>query len=242
MTIRPLLVAALALLLAVPPAIAEGSFGHYIGKFVAEFGDDGRKVTLMEPYSYVDPLTREIAKRNGVSEENVLMGCGSTEFLQIAPWTFLRKGGRLVLAKPTYSWCAGVARVMEREVTEVPLAPGRQCPLEARPAVEALAVPLRAAELAPPAGLPVGDADLCRREARQDPEGDGEGIRVMEPGEAAEESHAGPGEGGVREDQAAEMSRDAAPRVDQLDPREAEKQRHRRPGAEPRRIAALRGR
>src|SRR5262245_449367 len=36
-------------------------------------------------YSYVDPLTREIAKRNGVSEENVLMGCGSTEFLQIAP-------------------------------------------------------------------------------------------------------------------------------------------------------------
>ncbi len=49
------------------------------------------------------------------------MGCGSTEFLQIAPWTFLRKEGRLVLAKPTYSWCAGVARVMEREVTEVPL-------------------------------------------------------------------------------------------------------------------------
>jgi histidinol-phosphate aminotransferase len=72
-------------------------------------------------YSYVDPLTRDIARRNGVSEENVLMGCGSTEFLQIAPWTFLRKGGRLVLAKPTYSWCAGVARVMEREVTEVPL-------------------------------------------------------------------------------------------------------------------------
>jgi histidinol-phosphate aminotransferase len=73
-------------------------------------------------YSYVGPLTREIARRNGVSEENVLMGCGSTEFLQIAPWTFLRKGGRLVLAKPTYSWCAGVARVMERDVTEVPLA------------------------------------------------------------------------------------------------------------------------
>jgi histidinol-phosphate aminotransferase len=72
-------------------------------------------------YSYVDPLRKEIARRNGVGAENVLMGCGSTEFLQIAPWTFLRKGGRLVLAKPTYSWCAGVARVMGAEVTEVPL-------------------------------------------------------------------------------------------------------------------------
>jgi histidinol-phosphate aminotransferase len=72
-------------------------------------------------YSYVDPLTREIARRSEVSEDHVLMGCGSTEFLQIAPWTFLRKGGRLVLAKPTYSWCAGVARVMGAEVTEVPL-------------------------------------------------------------------------------------------------------------------------
>jgi histidinol-phosphate aminotransferase len=81
-------------------------------------------------YSYVDPLTRDIARRNGVSEENVLMGCGSTEFLQIAPWTFLRKGGRLVLAKPTYSWCAGVARVMERDVTEVPLEPTGTLALE----------------------------------------------------------------------------------------------------------------
>jgi len=72
-------------------------------------------------YSFVDPLRKEIARRNGVEAGNVLMGCGSTEFLQIAPWTFLRKGGRLVLAKPTYSWCAGVARVMGAEVTEVPL-------------------------------------------------------------------------------------------------------------------------
>jgi len=36
-------------------AVAEASFGHFIGKFVAEFGDDGRKVTLMEPYGFVDP-------------------------------------------------------------------------------------------------------------------------------------------------------------------------------------------
>jgi Protein of unknown function (DUF1353) len=54
MTIRPLLTVAIALMLAASPALGE-SFGHYIGKFVAEFGDDGRKVTLMEPYSFIDP-------------------------------------------------------------------------------------------------------------------------------------------------------------------------------------------
>jgi histidinol-phosphate aminotransferase len=82
-------------------------------------------------YSYVDPLTKEIARRNGVGAENVLMGCGSTEFLQIAPWTFLGNGGRLVLPKPTYSWCAGVAGVMGAEVTEVPLLADGTLALEA---------------------------------------------------------------------------------------------------------------
>jgi hypothetical protein len=36
-------------------APAETRFGHFIGKFVAEFGNDGRKVTLLEPFGYVDP-------------------------------------------------------------------------------------------------------------------------------------------------------------------------------------------
>lgn len=40
-------------------AAAETNFGRFIGKFVAEFGDDGRKVTLMEPYGFVDPAGQE---------------------------------------------------------------------------------------------------------------------------------------------------------------------------------------
>ena len=40
-------------------ASAEDNYGHYIGKFVAEFGNDGRKVTLLEPYSFVDPTGTE---------------------------------------------------------------------------------------------------------------------------------------------------------------------------------------
>ncbi|HYJ58834.1 MAG TPA: DUF1353 domain-containing protein [Methyloceanibacter sp.] len=37
------------------PAEAETQFGRFVGKFVAEFTGDGRKVTLMEPFGYVDP-------------------------------------------------------------------------------------------------------------------------------------------------------------------------------------------
>ncbi len=40
-------------------AFAEASFGRFVGKFVAEFEGDGRKVTLIEPYAYVDPTGLE---------------------------------------------------------------------------------------------------------------------------------------------------------------------------------------
>lgn len=40
-------------------ATAESSFGKFIGKLVAEFEGDGRKVTLIEPYSFVDPTGEE---------------------------------------------------------------------------------------------------------------------------------------------------------------------------------------
>jgi hypothetical protein len=61
MSVRPLLTAAALLALAVSPALGETYFGHFIGKFVADFSDDGsgRKVTLMEPYSFVDPFGQE---------------------------------------------------------------------------------------------------------------------------------------------------------------------------------------
>jgi hypothetical protein len=40
-------------------ARAEENFGHYLGKFVAEFDTGGRKVTLLEPYAFVDPEGKE---------------------------------------------------------------------------------------------------------------------------------------------------------------------------------------
>ena len=60
MTIRSvILFAAAATLAGVLTAHAETNFGHFVGKFVAAFGEDGRKVTLIEPYAFVDPVGKE---------------------------------------------------------------------------------------------------------------------------------------------------------------------------------------
>ncbi len=72
-------------------------------------------------YNDIDPLTDAIADHHGVPAKNVLVGCGSTEFLQFAPWAFLKDGGNIVLPEPSYGWSAGVAASMGREVVRVPL-------------------------------------------------------------------------------------------------------------------------
>jgi hypothetical protein len=53
---RSLAFAAALMLIHVAAAQGEANFGHFVGKFVAEFGEDGRRVTLMEPFGYVDPV------------------------------------------------------------------------------------------------------------------------------------------------------------------------------------------
>jgi hypothetical protein len=63
--IRVLFLAAAAIALGAPAALAETNFGHFIGRFVAAFGEDGRKVTLMEPFGYVDPSGQEWNVPNG---------------------------------------------------------------------------------------------------------------------------------------------------------------------------------
>jgi hypothetical protein len=54
-----LILAAAALSPCAPRAMAGDNYGHYIGKFVAEFDTDGRKVMLLEPYAFVDPTGEE---------------------------------------------------------------------------------------------------------------------------------------------------------------------------------------
>jgi histidinol-phosphate aminotransferase len=73
-------------------------------------------------YNLIGPLIDRIARHHGIEPKSVLVGCGSTEFLQFAPWGYLRDGGNIVLPTPTYGWCGGVAETMGREVVRVPLA------------------------------------------------------------------------------------------------------------------------
>jgi histidinol-phosphate aminotransferase len=78
------------------------------------FGDANR-------YNYIDPLIESIARHHEMPFDNVLVGCGSTEFLQFAPWAFLRSGGNLVMPTPSYGWPGMVAGKMGRRVVRVPL-------------------------------------------------------------------------------------------------------------------------
>jgi histidinol-phosphate aminotransferase len=73
-------------------------------------------------YNFIDPLTAAIARFHSIPEGNVLVGCGSTEFLQFTPWAFLCDGGSIVLPTPSYGWSAGVAETMGRQAVRVPLA------------------------------------------------------------------------------------------------------------------------
>ena len=72
-------------------------------------------------YNNIFPLNRTLAKHHDIPETSILLGCGSTEFLHIAPWTYLKEGHKLVLPDPSYGWSAGVAASMGAEVTRVPL-------------------------------------------------------------------------------------------------------------------------
>jgi len=75
-------------------------------------------------YSFIDPLVDAIARHHNVPARNVLVGCGSTEFLQFTPWAFLGDGGDIVVPSPSYGWSAGVAETMGRRVVRVPLGEG----------------------------------------------------------------------------------------------------------------------
>ncbi len=72
-------------------------------------------------YNYINPLIEAIARHHDMPFENVLVGCGSTEFLQFTPWAFLRDGGNLVMPTPSYGWSGMVAESMGRKVIRVPL-------------------------------------------------------------------------------------------------------------------------
>jgi len=74
---------------------------------------------------YPDALEEEareaIAKHHGVAAEQILLGCGSSEILQMADEAFSGLGKKVVTAEPTFEAVLAYAKVVRAEGLKVPL-------------------------------------------------------------------------------------------------------------------------
>lgn len=66
-------------------------------------------------------MAEAIAHMHGVKSENVLLGCGSTEILQVCDATFLGPGKNAVVAEPTFETVLEYTSVMQAQPVKVPL-------------------------------------------------------------------------------------------------------------------------
>ena len=66
-------------------------------------------------------LVQAIAKEHGVSEENVILGCGSSEILRMCVEAHVNTAQHLVTAGPTFELPANFAKTMGRPVVTVPV-------------------------------------------------------------------------------------------------------------------------
>jgi histidinol-phosphate aminotransferase len=73
------------------------------------------------PFMELDPLVERIASAHGVKNDQVLLGCGSTEILRVAAAAFVGRGRQLVQASPTFESIGHYTSLLEGEVVSVPL-------------------------------------------------------------------------------------------------------------------------
>jgi len=67
------------------------------------------------------PLIEALAKLHGVTPQNIVLGCGSTQILRSATHLFTARTKALVGTIPTYEECAGYADLMGHPVRAIPL-------------------------------------------------------------------------------------------------------------------------
>jgi histidinol-phosphate aminotransferase len=70
-----------------------------------------------------DAMRAAIAKHHGVAPEQVVLGCGSSEILQMADLAFTGPGRRAVAAEPTFEAVLRFAKVLRAEPVTVSLSP-----------------------------------------------------------------------------------------------------------------------
>ncbi len=73
------------------------------------------------PDAAEDAMRAAIAKHHGVSPEQVTLGCGSSEILQMADLAFTGPGRKAVAAEPTFEAVLIYAKVLRAEPVTVPL-------------------------------------------------------------------------------------------------------------------------
>jgi histidinol-phosphate aminotransferase len=78
----------------------------------AMFGESNRY-----PDAQDDALVAAIARANGVGEENVVLGCGSSETLRMCVEAFVNTAQHLVTAAPTFELPQNFARTMGRPLS-----------------------------------------------------------------------------------------------------------------------------
>ena len=75
-------------------------------------------------YGYPDGgITAAIAKHHGVKEENVLLGSGSGEILDVACNTYLRNGRKILSSEPSYDVIFGHVTTYKADAIKVPALP-----------------------------------------------------------------------------------------------------------------------
>jgi histidinol-phosphate aminotransferase len=92
----------------------------------AMFGEANRYPDAPE-----DALLAAIAREHGVGEENVILGCGSSEILRLCVEALVSTAQHLVTASPTFELPANFARTMGRPVVSVPVDDKLRLDLEA---------------------------------------------------------------------------------------------------------------
>lgn len=75
-------------------------------------------------------LVEALAKKHGVTPQNITLGCGSTQILRTVTHVFTARNKALVGTIPTYEECAGYAEMMGHPVRAVSLDPNFQMDLE----------------------------------------------------------------------------------------------------------------
>jgi histidinol-phosphate aminotransferase len=66
-------------------------------------------------------MTEAIARLHGVSPENVALGCGSTQILDLCDFAFLAPDRKLVVAEPTFEAVLSYSRNLHARAVKVPL-------------------------------------------------------------------------------------------------------------------------